>query len=244
LSIDHNSVVKGQLESLFAMPIYRCQIESAAELNEDLLKVIYQQRASNEGIVRSNLEGWHSPLTLHTWDNKSVQCLMLLIKQQASQFIYEVSGSTIEADLNGWEIEAWANVNPSGASNKKHTHDTKGGIILSSFYYVNIGKPISPEWAGNTWFEDRDTFPAHYRFEPNIFPRTVDNIPKPGEMVLFPSWLPHGVREYRGDDERVTIAVNLWHKDILFTKTSDTSTSAWAWKKFPKLMSWFKKQKS
>ena len=32
--------------------------------------------------------------------------------------------------------------------------------------------------------------------------------PKSGQLVLFPSWLQHAVRPYRGDRTRISIAFN------------------------------------
>jgi uncharacterized protein (TIGR02466 family) len=34
-------------------------------------------------------------------------------------------------------------------------------------------------------------------------------IPKAGRLVMFPSWLLHQVRPYRGTAERISIAFNL-----------------------------------
>ena len=34
-------------------------------------------------------------------------------------------------------------------------------------------------------------------------------VPKPGLMVLFPSWILHQVRPYKGTAERISIAFNL-----------------------------------
>ena len=34
-------------------------------------------------------------------------------------------------------------------------------------------------------------------------------LPKAGRLVLFPSWLLHQVRPYRGTAERISIAFNL-----------------------------------
>ena len=34
-------------------------------------------------------------------------------------------------------------------------------------------------------------------------------VPKAGNLVMFPSWLSHGVRPYHGDDVRISIALNL-----------------------------------
>jgi len=33
--------------------------------------------------------------------------------------------------------------------------------------------------------------------------------PRPGLMLIFPSWLSHGVRPYRGDGVRISVAMNL-----------------------------------
>jgi hypothetical protein len=33
--------------------------------------------------------------------------------------------------------------------------------------------------------------------------------PRAGVMLMFPSWLPHGVRPYHGDGDRISIAFNL-----------------------------------
>lgn len=34
-------------------------------------------------------------------------------------------------------------------------------------------------------------------------------IPKAGRLVMFPSWLMHQVRPYKGNAERISIAFNL-----------------------------------
>jgi len=33
---------------------------------------------------------------------------------------------------------------------------------------------------------------------------------EPGQLVLFPSWVPHEVMPFYGNDERITIAFNCW----------------------------------
>ena len=38
---------------------------------------------------------------------------------------------------------------------------------------------------------------------------TVKIAPTPGKLVLFPSWLMHGVKPHRGPRERISIAVNV-----------------------------------
>ena len=33
--------------------------------------------------------------------------------------------------------------------------------------------------------------------------------PQPGLLLMFPSWLSHAVRPYRGDGVRISIAINM-----------------------------------
>ena len=33
--------------------------------------------------------------------------------------------------------------------------------------------------------------------------------PRPGLLLMFPSWLSHAVRPYRGDGVRISIAINM-----------------------------------
>ena len=39
-------------------------------------------------------------------------------------------------------------------------------------------------------------------------------LPETGELVIFPSWLRHGVKPHSGKGERISVAINLtlqWH---------------------------------
>ena len=33
---------------------------------------------------------------------------------------------------------------------------------------------------------------------------------RPGELVMFPSWVLHDVKPFEGEGERITIAFNCW----------------------------------
>lgn len=225
-----------KIEHLFALPIYRDQVSCAESINRNLEKLICDNMATCQGISRSNNFGWHSKPDLHTWDDVNIKQLLERTRENATNFLSNISLFNEKIEIEKWQIEAWANVNFSGASNKVHCHDKKGGVIISGFYYVNIGEPESRAWQGNTFFVDRDNFPKHFNFNPNLFTREIENKPKCGEMILFPSWLPHGVREYRGKSKRITIAFNLKHPDIQFTKITDVPSPRWAWHYFPLVM--------
>ena len=50
----------------------------------------------------------------------------------------------------------------------------------------------------------------HLRIAGNLSAGSTERIrPKPGKLVMFPSWVFHQVRPYHGNAERISIAFNL-----------------------------------
>jgi uncharacterized protein (TIGR02466 family) len=50
----------------------------------------------------------------------------------------------------------------------------------------------------------------HLRMSGSLSAGTTERVqPKAGRMVIFPAWLLHQVRAYRGNAERISIAFNL-----------------------------------
>jgi uncharacterized protein (TIGR02466 family) len=112
-------------------------------------------------------------------------------------------------------MNAWANVNRHGQGNEFHTHP---GAFWSATYYVRDGGVADdPSLGGEFEIQDpRGIAPAM------LAPLIAFAIPggqsagaselirpRAGLMVLFPSWLSHGVRPYAGQDVRISIALNL-----------------------------------
>jgi uncharacterized protein (TIGR02466 family) len=116
----------------------------------------------------------------------------------------------LELDYKDFVLTAcWANFNPTGALNSAHTHPNN---YLSGVYYVS-----TPSGADAIEFTDpRPGAVANLararnlnRFNGNRM--TVQT--KAGRIVLFPSWLSHGVPVNRTPQERVSIAFNATFTD-------------------------------
>ena len=114
-----------------------------------------------------------------------------------------------------WRANMWANINRSGHGNLAHTHP---GAFWSGVYYVDDGGiAADPSLGGALEFMDpRGAAPVMYA--PHLGFAMKGGLsgganevlqPKAGRMVLFPSWLLHQVRHYRGTAERISIAFNL-----------------------------------
>jgi uncharacterized protein (TIGR02466 family) len=113
-----------------------------------------------------------------------------------------------------WRVNSWANVNRQGHGNQFHTHP---GAFWSATYYVDDGGiGADPSLGGEFEIQDpRGVAPVMYA--PGLtFPgpdgaalgEAQRLTPRAGMFVVFPSWLSHGVRPYRGTRERISIAIN------------------------------------
>jgi len=106
------------------------------------------------------------------------------------------------------EIErAWVNVFRPGAQEAQHSHD---GSLLSASYYVQ-----AQEGCGDLVFPD----PIGARRSHRSFTRTTGTgtfitpdvafKPASGRLVMFESWLQHGVQCNKSDRPRISLAFNL-----------------------------------
>jgi uncharacterized protein (TIGR02466 family) len=122
------------------------------------------------------------------------------------------NGEPVQAD---WTFIGWANVNGPGEGNLCHYHP---GNFWSGTYYVDDGGINADPSLGGTFemLDPRGAAPAMfapglvYAGEGGLGAGATEWIrPRPGLLVLFPSWLQHQVRAYRGTCERISIAFNL-----------------------------------
>ena len=199
-------------EMYFPTMVFNVMCSEHEELNEYLLGLIRSERERDEkGIERSNFRGlgsWHSHNNLHR--EKAYKPLTDRI-HQAGRRISRQLGYNSDKFLQIGTM--WSIINPPGSSNKVHIHP---GCHWSGVYYV-----AAPENAGDIEFTDPRT--PHIMTQPSFQPgqkRTKENwtkvrfTPKPGKMILFPSWLYHGVdpnlsTETGEAGERVIISFNL-----------------------------------
>jgi uncharacterized protein (TIGR02466 family) len=112
-----------------------------------------------------------------------------------------------------WIGNMWANVNRSGDANEFHSHP---GAYWSGVYYVDdAGIAADPSLGGELEFLDpRGSVPLmnapHLRISGSLSAGATERVtPEAGKMMIFPAWLMHQVRPYRGNAQRISIAFNL-----------------------------------
>ncbi|AFY32945.1 TIGR02466 family protein [Calothrix sp. PCC 7507] len=192
----------GSKTDWFPTPIWHFSVDNYESLNAKLLHLIQVERSQDEqGVNMSNILGWHSVDNLHRRDD--FQDLMKIIMDN----VLEV------ANFLKWDLDkvflninnCWAIVNGKFASNSVHDHPNS---LLSGVYYVK-----SPQDCGGLFFRDprvgaHRLLPPYLEFTswtvPSVTYKSVE-----GTMIIFPSWLMHGVEPNLSDEERVSISFNI-----------------------------------
>lgn len=204
---------------MFPTPIVQARIDQGGTFLDALKQCILARReADPTGITRSNAGGWHSSGDMMSWGGaEAAELVRRTIALARLVSNPEVNGRRF--DELKFVIEMWANVSGYGASNHVHVHSRS---IWSCVLYVDPGGD-GPEgddteaYGGEFFFED-PRFPLISMYDPGygfvgkdgkpqaLFPQVR---PKRGDILLFPSWLRHGVQPYLGKRERISIAINL-----------------------------------
>lgn len=189
------------LISLYSIPIWQSEYPEFEENKELFLNIAekYKQETPKKNLS-TNVHGYQSIETLHQVSELS----------SLFQYICDMCfKSTMDLDFVECDIaltSAWLNVNDSRqCKNLKHIHkDTFSGV-----FYLKV-----PDKSGNLIFENCAVNPMwnglNLCSQKNQFTASTVNIdPIEGNIILFPSYLPHLVENNEHDEERISISFNL-----------------------------------
>jgi uncharacterized protein (TIGR02466 family) len=200
-----------QVKGLFATPVAALMVPDAETRNAELERVILRRRAESQTLGASNIGGWHSSRDFDKWGGKQGEEILALARMVATKLTSDRNGAAVNPN---WTSEAWANVNGPGDSNACHYHP---GSFWSGTYYVNDGGCADDPALGGEFemFDPRGPAPMMHapslKFggEDGVSAGSAETIrPRSGLMFIFPSFLLHAVRPYRGDRLRISIAFN------------------------------------
>ncbi len=102
-----------------------------------------------------------------------------------------------------WRLRAWATLLRDGGYQDPHYHPTGW---LSGVIYVKVPAVVAAgrDSAGYIEFGRPD---PRYKF--SFAPETVLIEPRPGQMILFPSYFWHRTVPFQGDEERISVAFDV-----------------------------------
>jgi len=188
----------------FPTPIHQEHFADVTKLNAEVARRILALRDKSPGLQKSNLGGWHSETTLLEDLGEPYGSRLGRMFVESVWALLENLFEDIDALPTRVNVDAWAIVNEAGHSNQPHIH---AGCAWSGVYYIDI----EPGMGGEIYFQDPRTEAVMNPHPYNLLGTgaLVNIAPSPGLMLVFPSFVYHGVHPYRGSKPRISIAFNM-----------------------------------
>ncbi len=199
-----------QVEPAFASPMMLFQIPDCEVLNQQLVEEAQAMRARLPGLTRSNRDGWHSEDDFFGRTEPGCTALRTHILE-AVQETTRLLSPDFDFAANRALCQGWINVNPPGAFNGPHDHS---GFALSGVYYASV--PPEGRSGAIEFLDPRANANAYMIEGAACFNRKFMINPKPGNLLVFPSYLTHWVQPNGDSTDRITVAFN-----IRYLKQSD-----------------------
>ena len=167
--------------------------------NNLLTQQIMNWSKVDEGVKKTNMNGWHSPTTMHQ-------------KEEYAPLIRELYNMMFEVWKEEWLDRKpllgnmWANINYSGGYNRPHIHPNS---LFSGVYYVK-----TQDNCGNLVVNDprpgiQTTMPSRVKGRPpKDLWREAHIAPYTGRIIMFPAWLWHAVENNNSNDTRISVSFN------------------------------------
>lgn len=191
--------------SLFSTPVWTEHLGELERYREGWVHTIRELRRAAPALPQGSSAhgGWQSDKKLLDRPDFAPLQQRLLQAVRAVLTDYGVKPGSLVLNLNGW-----ANVHDRGGYNAAHVHP---GCLVSGTVYLH-----APPGAGSIFFVDprpaaqMESFPrADVPIQQvSSAPVSISVEPANLKLVMFPSWLLHGV-EPCGADERIGVAFNV-----------------------------------
>ena len=115
--------------------------------------------------------------------------------------------SELNFGMRNYRLESWLSKFEKG--NYAHVHAHGEADISGGYYYKTNGMD------GDFFFESPNPFLETTRcFTMSSLSHRWVYKPHPGKILLFPGWLKHGVTTNTTDNSRISLAFNIYFKDV------------------------------
>ena len=170
------------------------------KLNTDeLAQNIINWSKENEGVQKTNVNGWHSETEMH----KKPEYKPLV--DELFKMVHQVFNEEF-LDKQAVLGNMWANINYQGGYNKPHVHPN---ALFSGVYYVK-----TPPNCGRLICQDprpgiQTCMPTRKKVEITKYLwRDVHLQPQENRAIIFPAWLWHSVEPNQSNENRISISFN------------------------------------
>lgn len=211
--------------ALWATPLSVFHWDEADSVQPLLVRVLQTLRLAQETQRGSDLAAPRS--AFFASDDDLIQRVQLPEWQRLLRFIvHSVGEAAKQANAGAWPAQGldlqvaiegmWFQISRGGAFHDVHTH---GNCSWSGVYCVQVDPPERrarhPAWGAHNgvtrFYGPRfERLGGAHMDAGNAYLQSahVDVEPVPGQLVVFPAWLPHQAMPYDGDAERIIISFN------------------------------------
>jgi len=190
------------LNKLFYQPMWA---DMLSELDDEHLVQITDfclaQSLLSDGRKFSNKGGWQSnDYSFNDLKNTPMESLLHVIMGKLNECMGELD-SQIQLEYES----IWINVNKKEDSNAVHTHSG----VLSGAFYIKVPDPSSRifftrEYDLHQWFYGSiGSLNCTEATSPRTYISPLEKL-----LLIFPSWMPHGVQPNPSDENRISISFN------------------------------------
>ncbi|HEX4027988.1 MAG TPA: TIGR02466 family protein [Rhizomicrobium sp.] len=192
-------------EILFATRLYKARIAPPAALGKTCLGMAAEDKAGRRWSRDHGYGGYTSYASLNDLPRRAT--LFGEIEQKIARHV-SAFARELEFDLGGKRLaldSLWLNVMKKGAVHAPHIHPHSA---ISGTYYVSV-----PPKSGTIRFEDprlammmaAPPRKKNARAESRLF---IDVQPRTGMLLLWESWLRHGVQANGAREPRISLSFN------------------------------------
>jgi uncharacterized protein (TIGR02466 family) len=197
---------------IFSSPLFITQLEDLS-ICEEISKILNDLKPMSGFYSHANQSSWQSDDQLQS-DVRFNNITNFFLEQMNSMFdCYSIKRDNIYIN------NMWGNISDGRTAHGIHIHQNS---YFSGILYVNM-----PKGAGNTRFHCPIMSNALIRPEFNDYNHynsaTYNLTPQTGNVVLFPSWLPHSVTEssYDFEGQRITLAFTCMFRADVSDRTTN-----------------------
>lgn len=202
-----------QVFRIFSTPVFKAELSK--DVCKNTLDSIYKLKDSGSGQT-SQL----------TWSSRDDLQTLSEFKEISNSITNKVKGILDYLNLvrdEEYITSMWSNINKLGQQHPQHTHSNS---LFSGVVYLQ-----APEGSGRTYFVDPRPGAKVLSMDYNspiaewMTSNNWGHDAEEGTMLLFPSWLPHGVdySDYDLDKERVSLSFNIMVKTDIQGETRKLS---------------------
>lgn len=205
----------------FAVPFAEIELPDSAALNRELRALFLEREQAGDAWRRPDRsripqrEVFESRFDLFQWPEPCIARLRDMCNTALFKTVGELNGyGPAQLGELRMNVDAWFHITRAGGGFGAHNHPMAS---WSGVYCVDSGYEGEPQSGELRFWNPAATANmfmdlAVANLQSPWGPQPRSYLLRPGQLVLFPSWLVHEVLPYQGPGERITVAFNVWFR--------------------------------